>query len=662
MAQKNIILGIDTGGTYTDAAVIDAGAHRILAAAKSITTKGDLAIGVGLAMAAAVETLKGTVKPADIRLVCVSTTLATNAVVEGHGTAAGVILIGFDEAMVAKTGIAAAFPGLPIVVVAGGHDHNGEELRALDVAQLGEEVLRISPQVSAFAIASSFAVRNNAHETQARDLVVTLTGKPVTISSELSNALDAPRRALTALLNARLISRITHLIEAVRRAMDGLGIAGGLMVVKGDGTLANAESVAMRPIETVLSGPAASLIGAKWLSGLDEFIMADMGGTTTDVGVLREGRPQVAAMGAEVGGWRTMVKAIDVKTVGLGGDSEVQFDGGGKLVVGPQRAVPISLVASRYPEMDLMLEADLAESGGGSLLGKFLILPFGEQGGAAVGLNEREAAVLRQVGQVPVPLRKVAVSSAAQRAVNTLRRKGLLQYCCFTPSDAAIVLGLQANWPKPAAVSAARLMLRFRDMKMPDDPCTEEFCREVWSRTVSLSARVILETAMGAKDRDSAAWDAVCDGAGQVGLTKVSLSPVVPIVAVGGPAKVYYGEVARRLACDVVFAPYCDVANAVGAAAGQVADRVVISVEGDGNGAFRVHGGGGTEVFGSGKIALSEAVNLAERLALNLATARGAIEPKVTVAIEKAFLPDARDDDGILTAVVTAEAIGQAAG
>ena len=265
MAQKNIILGIDTGGTYTDAAVIDAGAHRILAAAKSITTKGDLAIGVGLAMAAAVETLKGTVKPADIRLVCVSTTLATNAVVEGHGTAAGVILIGFDEAMVAKTGIAAAFPGLPIVVVAGGHDHNGEELRALDVAQLGEEVLRISPQVSAFAIASSFAVRNNAHETQARDLVVTLTGKPVTISSELSNALDAPRRALTALLNARLISRITHLIEAVRRAMDGLGIAGGLMVVKGDGTLANAESVAMRPIETVLSGPAASLIGAKWL-------------------------------------------------------------------------------------------------------------------------------------------------------------------------------------------------------------------------------------------------------------------------------------------------------------------------------------------------------------------------------------------------------------
>ncbi len=154
----------------------------------------------------------------------------------------------------------------------------------------------------------------------------------------------------------------------------------------------------------------------------------------------------------------------------------------------------------------------------------------------------------------------------------------------------------------------------------------------------------------------------MCEGRGCVGLAKVSLSPSVPIVAVGGPAKVYYEEVAKRLDCEVIFAPFCDVANAVGAAAGQVADKVTLSVEGDGNGAFRIHGDGGTHLFGSGKLALSEAVKLAEAQALSHARARGAVDPKITLSVEKNLLPDAKDDDGLLTATVTAEAIGQPAG
>ncbi len=662
MAQRNIILGIDTGGTYTDAAVIDAAQHRILASAKAITTKGDLAVGIGEAMAAAVAKLEGSVKPGDIRLVCVSTTLATNAVVEGHGNAAGVILIGFDGAMVAKTGIAQAFPGVPIARVAGGHDHNGDEHQALDERQLQVDIARMAPDVTAFAIASAFAVRNNSHEVRTRELVATLTGKPATLSSELSNALDAPRRALTALLNARLISRITHLLEAVRRAMDGLGIVSGLMVVKGDGTLANAESVALRPIETVLSGPAASLIGARWLSGLSDFIMSDIGGTTTDVGILSGGRPMVAALGAEVGGWRTMVKAIDVKTIGLGGDSEVKFDVDGGLLVGPQRAVPVSLLAARHPVLEVLLQADLAETEGGSLLGKFLIRPFGEQRHDATGVSPAEAAVLRLVGTEPVPLRKVATSHAAQRAVSSLRRKGLLQYCSFTPSDAAIVLGLQSNWPQAAAETAAKLMARFRDMKLPDEAQMLQFCHSIWDRTVALSTRIILEAAMGPGDRGSTAWEAVCDGVGQVGLARVALTPTVPIVAVGGPAQVYYREVGKRLGCEVVFAPFCDVANAVGAAAGEVADVVSISVEGDGNGAFRVYGGREAEIFGNGSAALARAEALAREMALTVARTHGAIDPVVHVTVEKKFLPDAKNDDGLLTAVVVAEAIGLPAG
>jgi N-methylhydantoinase A/oxoprolinase/acetone carboxylase beta subunit len=660
VTKKTYIIGIDTGGTYTDAVVIEREAQRILASAKSITTKGDLSVGVGLAMGEAVAALKGKVNASDIQLVSISTTLATNAVVEGHGGAAAVVLIGFDDKMVERTGIAAAFPDMPIVRVAGGHDHNGDVAAALDLAALRFELEKLKGKAGAVAIAASFAVRNNAHEIKARDLVNDVLALPVTLSSELSSALDAPRRALTSVLNARLVGHIARLIAAVKRAMIELGIESPLMIMKGDGALASADSVVNRPIETILSGPAASLVGAKWLSGLDDFIMSDMGGTTTDVGILEKGRPLVAPQGAEVGGWRTMVKAIDVKTIGLGGDSEISIGTNGRIEVGPQRAVPLSLIASRIPEVIGLLEADMAETDGGSLHGRFLVLPFGRDDRPPPdGLSLREAEILAMVNDFPLALRRVAVSSAAQRAIVALRRKGLIQLCGFTPSDAAHVLNLQANWSADAAHLGAKLLARFRTMKLLDDEALTSFCREVWNATVTKSAHIIIHTALGSVSDSNTLIDAVCDGRAAIGRAKVSISPAIPIVAVGGPVRVYYDEVARRLGTNVVFAPYCDVANAVGAASALVVDRVVVTVEGDGNGLFRVHGGGQGEQFGSGTLALARAIQLASELAIGQSTSRGAIKPTVDITIEKNLMPEARDDDGLLTATITAEAIGR---
>jgi N-methylhydantoinase A/oxoprolinase/acetone carboxylase beta subunit len=657
---QHYLVGIDTGGTYTDAVIISQDSQKIIASAKALTTKGDLSIGVKEALLAVMQTLEGGASAADISLVSVSTTLATNAVVEGHGSAVGVFLIGFDAAMVVRTGIAKAFPNVPLVLVAGGHDHNGEEATALDVAKLEKEALLLAGQVSAFAVASAFAVRNPAHETVARDIITNMTGKPVTLSTELSSSLDAPRRALTAVLNARLISRISLLIDAVSHAMDELRISCPLMVVKGDGSLARAENVALRPIETVLSGPAASLVGAKWLSGLESFIMSDIGGTTTDIGILKDGRPQIAEEGAEVGGWRTMVRAIDVKTIGLGGDSEVSLAFDGTMQIGPQRIVPVSLVGQRYPEVITMLQGDLADTEGGSQHGRFVVLPFGKATAPDVsGLTAREIEVLALVTDRPKPLRRVAVSSGAQRALSSLRKKGLVQLCGFTPSDAAHVLNLQDNWSRPAALLAAQLAFRFRNMKLGSDDQVLAFCNEVWSETVRLSARAILSAALGQSVENNALVDGVCRGEPTIGIARVSISPNVPLVAVGGPARIYYGEVARRLNCEVVFTENCEVANAVGAAAGVVALRVLVTVEGDGNGAFRVHGGDATRIFGSGGEALAFAQNSARQQAERQALGRGALAPRVTVETQKFFLPDAFNDDGLLKAEIVAEAVGR---
>ncbi len=657
---QHYLVGIDTGGTYTDAVVISQESQRIIATAKALTTKGDLSIGVKEALLAVMHTLNKGASAADISLVSVSTTLATNAVVEGHGSAVGVFLVGFDAQMVVRTGIAKAFPNIPIVMLAGGHDHNGDEVAALDVQKLEGEARALAGQVSAFAVASAFAVRNPAHETAARDIITRVTGKPVTLSTELSSSLDAPRRALTAVLNARLISRISLLIDAVSQAMGELKISCPLMVVKGDGSLALAENVALRPIETVLSGPAASLVGAKWLSGLESFVMSDIGGTTTDIGILKDGRPQVAEEGAEVGGWRTMVRAIDVKTIGLGGDSEVNLAFDGSMQIGPQRIVPISLIGQRYPEVVTLLESDLSDTEGGSQHGRFVVLPFGKVAAPDVsGLTAREIEVLALVTDRPKPLRRVAVSSGAQRALSSLRKKGLVQLCGFTPSDAAHVLDSQDNWSRPAAVLAAQLAFRFRQMKLGSEDQVRDFCNEVWSETVRLSARAILSAALGQPVDNNALIDGVCRGQPTIGIARISISPTVPLVAVGGPSRIYYGEVARRLNCEVIFTEHCEVANAVGAAAGVVALRATVTVEGDGNGAFRVHGGEATRIFGSGGEALAFAQDSAREQAERQALSRGAIAPRITVETHKFFLPDALNDDGLLKAEVVAEAVGR---
>ena len=660
-SSTSYLIGVDTGGTYTDAAVIEAHGHRVVARAKAITTKGDLAIGVTEAITRAVAQLPQGLHARDIQLVSVSTTLATNAVVEGHGSSVGVVLIGFDAQMVERTGIARAFPGLPVEVIAGGHDHNGDAPVPLDLAALDVALERMAPRVDAFAVASTFAVRNAAHEHAARDAIVARTGKPVTLSTELSSNLDAPRRALTAALNARLIARVTMLIEAVNRSMLQLDIHCPLMIVKGDGSLALAESVATRPIETVLSGPAASLVGAQWLSGLQSFIMSDMGGTTTDLGILLDGRPKVTEQGAEVGGWRTMVRAIDVRTVGLGGDSEIHLGPNGKLTVGPQRIVPVSLIGSLYPEVVAMLEADLADvDGGGSMHGRFVLLPFGARAGAtSMELTAREREVLQLVTERPQPMRRLAASLSAQRAIASLKRRGLLQVGGFTPSDAAHVLGLQDNWSAPAARLAAQLGCRLREMKFPTPERTEQYARDVWSETVRLSARTILDTAFGEHLREDKLLHAVCAGDGTLGLARITITPSLPVVAVGGPVRVYYGEVGRRLGCEVVFPEHCDVANAVGAATGVVAQTVTVRVDGDGSGLFMLHSTLGTRQFTDPAAAIEAATVLARQSARDAVIAMGAADPQVRVMVTKQLLPNAMSDTGLLEAVVVAEAVGR---
>ncbi|HUG61511.1 MAG TPA: hydantoinase/oxoprolinase family protein [Methylomirabilota bacterium] len=661
MTDPAFLVGVDTGGTYTDAAVVDAATRTVLASAKALTTRGDLAIGIGEAIRAAVARLPQRIGPSAIGLVAVSTTLATNAVVEGHGGPTAAILVGFDTAMANRTGIAAAFPGMPVELVGGGHDHRGAERAPLDEAAVAAAVARHAATVEAYAVAAEFATRNAAHERRVREIVVDLTGKPVTISTELSSALDAPRRALTATLNARLISRISGLIDAVSRATAAIGIRAPLMIVKGDGALALAWAVATRPIETVLSGPAASLVGARWLSGLDGFILSDMGGTTTDLAVFDEGRARITDDGADLGGWRTMVRAIDVRTVGLGGDSEVTLGPKGEIEIGPARVLPIALVGSRFPEILDVLDREIAHPTVSSQAGRFVLRPLGWRPGdtRAATLSAREAEMLEQIGDRPVPVATLSLGPSSQRTLASLRTKGLVQVAGLTPSDAAHALGRQGNWSRPAAEKALALAVRLTRMQAPTDQRIADLASAIFGETVRLAATEVLGTALGPLAGAGPLVQAVCRGERSVGLAEVSISPRLPLVAVGGPARVYYDEVARRLGADIVFPPHCDVANAVGAATASVARSVTVTVTGDGNGVFRVHAPDRVLVADSGASAIALATEAARSQAREAAIGMGAADPQVRIEVVRRLLPGASDDSGLFDATVTAEATGQ---
>ena len=363
-----------------------------------------------------------------------STTLATNALVEGQGGRVGLIYIGFRERDLTAHGLGEALKGDPFLICDGGHDHAGGQVTPLDETALRRFLEQHKSDVSGFAVASQFATRNPAHERRARDMVREITGRPVSCSHELSAKLNGPKRAMTAVLNARLIGMIDRLIGRAEDTLRDVGVTAPLMVVRGDGALISSQQARERPIETILSGPAASIVGARWMTGADHALVSDIGGTTTDVAVLVEGRPAIDPAGARVGPYRTMVEAVAMRTTGLGGDSEVHFMSEGLqggVTLGPRRVLPVSLMATIAPQVVFKaLESQLRAATPGDYDGRFVRAVPGIE---SEGIGDREQALLDRIGSDVHPLGAVLKSRIEQSALRRLVERGLVQIAAVTP-------------------------------------------------------------------------------------------------------------------------------------------------------------------------------------------------------------------------------------
>jgi N-methylhydantoinase A/oxoprolinase/acetone carboxylase beta subunit len=485
---------------------------------------------------------------------------------------------------------------------------------SLDIEALNG-FLETQSDVTAFAVASQFATRNPAHELAVMTRISEVLDVPVSASHQLSAKLNGPKRAMTALLNARLIGMIDGLISSAQGTLKRLSIDAPLMVVRGDGALIGATMARERPIETILSGPAASIVGARWLTGADHALVSDIGGTTTDIAVLRDGRPAIDPMGAQVGPYRTMVEAVAMRTHGLGGDSEVHFIGSGLeggVTLGPRRVVPVSLMAMDAPDVvHRALDAQIRSTVPGEHDGRFV---RAVQGLRTDGLGARELDLIVRIGDAVLPMGHVLKNRIEAQALKRLVERGLVQIGALTPSDASHALGRVDAWDIEAAKKALALMGRRRtgagNMLAPEPEVMAQIVIDQLTQQTSLA---LLETGFaeeadgfGLPAADLARHVLTQRGLGaHRGLLRIDVGLNLPVIGLGASAASYYPAVGERLGCETILPEHGGVANAIGAVVGRVTMRRQGTVTAPSEGCYRVHFETGPEDFGDSDAALS---------------------------------------------------------
>ncbi len=348
-----MILGLDVGGTQTDAVLIDEG--RVVAAAKTPTTEDLLET-----LRIAIENTLGDVEPGKLMRMAFSTTMATNAIVEDRLDEAGMIVSSGPGMNPEWFSVGPSYH-----VVDGCLDHQGLEAKPLDrpaVMDAADAVLREG--IDVIGVVSKFSVRNPSHELHAADWVGN-SFSHVAMGHRVSGALNFPRRIATTYLNAALYRLHQKFSNALIHILNEKGLSGPRYLLKPDGGTIDLDKSIRWPAQTAQSGPAASVMGALALDRCDGVtLVLDVGGTTTDMSVVIDGTPLLKPLGIRLGPYRTLIRSLLTHSLGIGGDSEVRMEQDGRLKIGPVRkGRPAALGGPAPTPTDAMITLDLLDAG-----------------------------------------------------------------------------------------------------------------------------------------------------------------------------------------------------------------------------------------------------------------------------------------------------------
>lgn len=321
-------IGIDVGGTNTDAVLVN-GSH-VLASVKRPTTE-NISAGV-IAAIESVLTSAG-VTPCAVRAVMIGTTHFTNALVEcSRLDEAAIIRLASPsgEALPPMTGWPEALTrqiGKHCFLLPGGYEFDGREISALDETKL-RETARICKKrgITSFAVSSAFAPMNPAMELHAAQILRNEHPDAAVSLSHQIGRLGMIERENGVILNAALATLARHVVASFEDALSRLDLHAPLFISQNDGTLISAAQAVRYPVTTIGSGPTNSMRGAAFLTGVQDGIVMDVGGTTCDIGVLAKGMPRESSIADDIGGVRTNFRMPDITAIGLGGGTRIHLD------------------------------------------------------------------------------------------------------------------------------------------------------------------------------------------------------------------------------------------------------------------------------------------------------------------------------------------------
>jgi len=595
--NRVLSLSLDSGGSYTDAVVMDIMTKEVIAKVKSRTTHDDIALGMKEVLDLLI--LQRTFNPSDIKFVGLSTTLATNSILENKGGKVGLIRIGWDP-----------FPDmlLPTVregLISGGHNQKGEAVDGISNSHLIAMAKDMEAVSDCIVISSKFACLKDSHERLAKQALEGQVRIPVIAAFELSSEIGVHERTNTAILNGMLLPVIDEFIQSVTSLLSRYRIDARIMMMRGDGTVMKIEHARTRPVETIMSGPAASVVGGQALSGKDTCVVVDIGSTSTDIAILKNGLPPINKVGAFVLGKRTHVKNMDVHTIALGGDSHVRYSEKEGIVIGPKRAVPLATAAVRYPILTEKLKHGKESS---------FVVPHKLK---TRTLTSNEESVLQWVKE-NAPCTVSEISGAfpqmhtMKMVLESLMTTGSLIMTGLTPTDLMVIRGDFDTGSREASVRGLSIESSRAGM-MP-----EQYMLKIMNSIAAMAGRAIIEKILSDEtgrtefDENTLRLIDAASGKGDMEVLNVKMGLDMPIVGLGGPAKIFLTSLGPRLGTEIIIPENFDVGNAMGTVHSKIAHASEVAVFSSPDGGYELRSSFDNAVR---SMYINEAVDTAIRMA-----------------------------------------------
>ena len=395
---------------------------------------------------------------------------------------------------------------------------------------------------------ASLCTECGACEKQCPYGAIRLDPKPVFCSHQISRQSGIQERAATAVFHARLMPILADFVSDLKQLAVERAISAGLKIIRGDATAVGLEDAVARAAQTVASGPAATTYYGAMSAAAQTALIVDVGGTTTDISLVEQGRPVISADGSLIDRWLTHVDAVKMHTVGIGGDSLVKLGRSGKLAVGPGRVQSLAM-SNGIPDPATWMGSEnhcrylvRPNSGKDHTESKDPVLSCLRDRGAAFG--ELKA----QTGMSELSL---------DRRIEALVFKRQVVEIGFTPTDALNALGDLQIGDASLSTAAAKVLAKARNQEVGD------FCREVLLLTQKKISDAIMSFLFAKEMGKKMAHFPFAEEKNALFSTSFKLH--IPIVGIGAAASHLLPEVAKRLQTEIIFPPHYEVGNALGA-------------------------------------------------------------------------------------------------